>query len=315
MEEEEPGLVETIVLIDVPSEAGTHWPGQCKAPQALRDAGLMTKLADTTYYVLSMSALDQPERWIATDIVNGVRNEMATLKVIEKVAEVIMSKKASWGFNLVLGGDCSIEQGVVYGLTQRYPNEKIGIIYFDGDVDLSLPTTTPGTSGSTGILDSMVVTHLTQRAGGLESMKRYCKKGGLPLVTNENVVFYGFDPDQLQTEHWIFLLEGGFKAFSRANVVRHPAHTAEEAFNWLNERVDKIIVHFDVDVIDSGKFPLGNFPHYGGLDFDEVMTALKVFIRHDKVVALVVTEVNPNNDPTGEMMERLVGGIVDSLLV
>ena len=31
-------------LIGVPSSAGAHWPGQEKAPRALRDAGLVERL-------------------------------------------------------------------------------------------------------------------------------------------------------------------------------------------------------------------------------------------------------------------------------
>jgi arginase family enzyme len=48
-----------IVVIDVPTEAGTHWPGQVKAPKALKEAGLISKLQKLGYDVSNFSALER----------------------------------------------------------------------------------------------------------------------------------------------------------------------------------------------------------------------------------------------------------------
>lgn len=300
-----------IVMIEVPTEAGTHWPGQSKAPEALNDAGLLRKLQKIGYEVSSFNALDEVQHWLPTGIVNGVRDEENTIKVIRKVAAAVSSVDVSQRLLLVLGGDCSIEAGVLSGLNTGHLHDRIGLLYFDGDADLTLPAQ-PGTEGMTGILDSMVITHLTHRDGGLESMKSFSKPDGSPLVTNENIVLFGLDPSQPSAEHWTFLAEGGFKLFSRPTVSKNPRETAAEALAWLESRVDKIVVHFDLDVIDTGKFPIGNYPHYAGLQFDEAMTALQVFAGSEKLLGLVVTEVNPNNDPSGKMLEMLVDGIVNA---
>lgn len=71
-----------------------------------------------------------------------------------------------------------------------------------------------------------------------------------------------------------------------------------------------VYVHFDCDVIDSGEFPLANYPHYAGLTFETAMDALGVFLADTCVRGLTVTEVNPNNDPSGVMVTRLVDGVV-----
>jgi arginase len=117
----------------------------------------------------------------------------------------------------------------------------------------------------------------------------------------------------LKAEHWTYLLENGLKAYTRPTVEKDPVKMAKEALEWLEERVEVVLVHFDVDVVDSGEFPLGNFPHYAGLGVEEAMACLGVFLGSLRLKGVVVTEVNPNNDPEGGMVRRLVDGIVEGL--
>jgi arginase family enzyme len=65
-----------------------------------------------------------------------------------------------------------------------------------------------------------------------------------------------------------------------------------------------------VDVINSTEFQLGKFPYYAGLASEDAIAALEVFVGSEKLVGLVITEVNPGNDGSVEMVERLVDGIV-----
>jgi arginase len=75
-----------------------------------------------------------------------------------------------------------------------------------------------------------------------------------------------------------------------------------------------VVVHFDVDVVDSGDLPLANFPHFGqGLTLAEALACLEVFCGGAKLGGLVVTEVNPDHDPDGRQVSRLVDGLVAAL--
>jgi arginase len=38
---------------------------------------------------------------------------------------------------------------------------------------------------------------------------------------------------------------------------------AAQAVAALSRAAGPVVVHFDVDAVDSGDLPLGNFPHYG----------------------------------------------------
>lgn len=313
---------QNINILCVPTEAGTHFPGQCNAPEALiRTAGLQSKLESVGYsvfiddQVLSSDVYAQAARWVPAPKKNGVRNEANTLTVMRAVQQYLRHNKDGLrnSFPIILGGDCSITPAVFSGLCSFHSAEtKVGLLYIDGDADLTLPGQTDA-DGSSAILDSMTISHLTGRRGGLESMQIFAGANGSPLITPDNIVLFGFDPLQPAVEHWVYLLEHGFKAFTRPTVRSNPLHCAKEALAWLQEKVDVIYVHFDVDVIDSGEFPLANYPHYAGLSFTEAMDVLHEVLKNDIVHGLTLTEINPNNDPNGTMVRKVVDGVVEGM--
>ena len=144
-------------------------------------------------------------------------------------------------------------------------------------------------------------------------MSTFVRPDGEPLINPENIVLFGFDPLQPSAEHFTYLLEQRFKSFSRPTVRADSTGSAKAALDWLKERVDVILLHFDVDVIDSGDFPLANYPHYAGVQAGEAWDAVKVFLEEEMVRGVVVTEVNPNNDPEGWMVKDLVNALTDGL--
>jgi arginase len=311
---------EHIKVISVPTEAGTHFPGQCKAPEALiKTGGLLDKLQSIGYTVstyddlLSDAEFNSAAPWSPSPKINGVRNETKAVAVMNRIKAHLPSAVERDTFPIIIGGDCSITPAVLSSLHSTIPaDQTFGLLYIDGDADLTLPDQTDA-DGSTAIMDSMCMTHLTGRAGGLESMRAFARPDSSPLITPNNIVLFGFDPLQPATEHWSFLLEKGFKAFTQPTVQRSPVVSAKEAIAWLNERVDVIFVHFDVDVIDSGQFPLANYPHYNGLGIDQAMAVLDQVLSTPEVKSLTITEVNPNNDPNGRMVQRIVEGVVHGM--
>ena len=139
-------------------------------------------------------------------------------------------------------------------------------------------------------------------------MREFARPNGKPLIDPDNIVLFGFDPLQPSSEAWTYLLEHQFKAYSRPTVQKDSVLKA--ALEWLRQRVDVILVHFDIDVVDSGEFPLANYPHYAGLTADQALAALEEALGCEQVRGLIVTEINPNNDPDGRMVERVVDAIV-----
>jgi arginase family enzyme len=55
------------------------------------------------------------------------------------------------------------------------------------------------------------------------------------------------------------------------------------------------------------------FPHFAGLGLDEAGACLDEFTSGEKFGGLVITEVNPGHDPSGELLGALVKTVAGAL--
>jgi arginase len=127
------------------------------------------------------------------------------------------------------------------------------------------------------------------------------------------VVLFGFDPAELDTFEWTELASRHLYAAPAPAVRADPAGQAWRALGYLNRRCDSYLVHLDVDVLHTGLFPLANFPHFAGLTLDEAGACLDVFAGGEKFGGLVITEVNPGHDPSGELLRTLAARVTRAL--
>ena len=75
-----------------------------------------------------------------------------------------------------------------------------------------------------------------------------------------------------------------------------------------------MVLHFDVDAVDSSDLPLANYPHYGtGVSLDTAAKALAVAAAAPDLTAIVLTEVNPTHDPDGQQLRRYVDAVGGAL--
>jgi arginase len=92
-----------------------------------------------------------------------------------------------------------------------------------------------------------------------------------------------------------------------------PAGQARAARAYLERRAATYLVHLDVDVLHTGLFPVANFPHFAGLTLEEVSAGLCEFTGGEKFGGLVITEVNPDHDPDGQLIRTLARVVTDAL--
>jgi arginase len=204
----------------------------------------------------------------------------------------------------VLGGDCTITLGVMAGIQRHDPDA--GLLYVDGDADLATPETT-----SSGVLDAMGVAHLL----GLTDNPLARLGPAWPMLTESRLVLFGYDETDPETYQAGVLDERpGLARFPGRQVRADPAGCAASALAAISAAADGIVVHFDVDAVDSRDLPLANFPHYGiGVPLTAAAEALTAFYRSTRLRAAVLTEVNPGYEPSGKTLMRYVDAVTSAL--
>jgi arginase len=286
-----------VSVLGVPTSAGSHNPGQEKAPAAWRAAGLIGELQAAGLDVEDRGDLEAtPYRPVEPD--GGLRDTDRVAEVIRRVAEEVAAIRAAGRLPLVLGGDCTITLGALDGFGGG------GLVYFDGDADL----TTPERSAS-AVADTMGMTHML--GGGSPRLARLGSR--YPLLRPGQVVLFGFDPAELDTGEWTELVSRHLYAAPAPAVRADPAGEAQRARGYLDRRSVSYLVHFDVDVLHTGLFPLANYPHFAGLTLDEVSACLNEFARGERFGGLAITEVNPDHDPSGQLLRALTARVVRAL--
>ena len=177
-------------------------------------------------------------------------------------------------------------------------------MYFDGDADLSTPE-----RSDSAVADTMGMTHML--GGGSPRLARLGSR--FPLLHPRQVVLFGFDPAELDTSEWTELTSRHLYAAPAPTVRADAAGQARQARAYLERRTGAYLVHLDVDVLHTGLFPLANFPHFAGLTLEAAGLCLNEFTRGEKFGGLVITEVNPDHDPGGQLLTALAATVAGAL--
>jgi arginase len=291
-----------VVLIGAATSAGTHHAGQENAPRALRAGGFNARLAAAGLSVTDLGDVVY-EPFQADRSGALARNEAAVVAVAAAVANAVRREAADDAVVVVLGGDCTISLGVLAGLQRTEP--ETGLVYFDGDADLAAP------GRGSGIMDAMGIAHLLGLAEtGLTGLFQ-----ARPPIADERLAVLGFD----ETDPDSFL-PGGFGA--RPGLTHFPDHAVRadpagcaRAALAATEAAPRLMVHFDVDAVDSGDLPLANYPHYGtGVSLAAAGQVLSVLFAAPRLAAVVLTEVNPSYDPHGGSLPRYIDAVAGALI-
>ena len=297
---------EQIALIGAPSSAGAYSPGQEKAPQALRDAGLVSRLNELGPACGDLGDL-RGFRWGPDRDNPGAQNLESVIETASAVGEAV-SRAAADRFTLVLGGDCTVGIGTVAG--QLSASHRVGLIYFDLHADLNTPTSTDD-----GALDWMGVAHMLDVPGAVSKLAGIGPRR--PLLGDDQIVFFGFDAAHATEWERELIEERGLPAISVDEVAADPSGSAARARAALEGSCDRLAIHFDVDVVDFLDAPLSeNTERDGGLRLGQAIEALKALLDSELATALTITEVNPDHADAGnETLERLAQGLADALAV
>src|SRR5688572_9509659 len=230
-------MPQSINLLGVPSSAGAYAPGQELAPGALRDAGLVSALGQHGIQVNDLGDLPLVRWQVDKDHSHAMNVEMVHRAALATAEEVRRIARSPF-FLPVLGGDCTIEIGVVAGFVRSCI--RTGLIYMDLDTDLNTPRST-----TDGALDWMGVAHILNLEDCVMELTAIGER--LPLMDPGDICFFGCR-NVTSFERQV-IASRQISVVPYEAVVGNPLGAAAEAVEWC-QNFDRVLLHFDADIID-----------------------------------------------------------------
>lgn len=276
----------TIAYVGVPTSLGSYGPGQEKAPQAFRDAGFPEMLRKEGLTVVDYGDL-LVRRW-HPDRSNLLAQHWQAVVTCIQETESRLSEPISQGLiPVVIGGNCTIELGVVAANLRKYAS--LGLIYLDLHADLNTPEST-----SEGALDWMGMAHMLGLPGTLPALVRCGPR--YPLLSPADVHLVGFDPACATEWELTAIRDHGIATSITADVAHSPAECVDTILSTWAVRFERLLVHFDVDVVDFNDLSLAeNYSKNRGLSYRQTLEVLELFAKSPKFGGLTLAEVNPDH--------------------
>jgi arginase len=304
-------MARCVGLIGVPTSAGAFAPGQEQAPAALREAGLVAKLEAAGVEVDDRGDREV-WRWRPDREEPRAQNAAMVAAIARETAERVGAflsageRKAPTPVTLVLGGDCTVGVGTVAG--QLGGGDDVGLVYFDAHADLNVPE-----SVREGALDWMGMAHMLVEPGVRPELVWVGPRA--PLLRDEQVLLFGWGPEQATEFERRAIERRGLERIAVDEVAADPTGAAARALASLEARCDRLLVHFDVDVVDFTDAPLSeNTGRNEGLALATALAALRVLLASPKLAALTITELNPDHVEEGsEAIGQLVEAVAEGL--
>jgi arginase len=306
-----PARPASISLVLAPSNLGLRptenggQPGTWRAPQALLDAGLVHAL-DAGEIVPLERPTYEFEAQAGTRIRNGASIRAFSLQLSEKVRDILKGNR----FPVVIGGDCSILLGSLYGM--RLAGGR-GLVHIDGHSDFFHPGNYDAAKrpGSAAGMD------LALASGRGESLLTDWPEIDKPLASDADIIqlgernaespsFKDSYGDILRTEITQFtiqrVLAKGIDAAARQVIAKLEARG-----------LDKVWLHVDLDVLDQSVMPAVDSPGSPGLDYLQLTELVGTLCDSGRIFGANFTIYDPERDPEARYASPLVRCIADGV--
>lgn len=290
-----------IEIIGAPSTFGQKKLGVNLGPDAIRYAGLLSRLKKMGLDVIDKGNIEVPtldvEKFNSDQ--EGLKNYDEIVTVSENLSKATSEIVKKGNFPLTLGGDHSIAVGSISGISQHY--ENLGVIWYDAHGDLNVPEESPS-----GNVHGMPLRILA--GDGPDELVNI--NDFTPKVKPENIVLIGMrDLDEGERK---YIKDKNIKTFTMADIDRFGIQEViERSLEYLKSRnIDGLHFSLDVDALDPAETPGTGTRVMGGLSYRESHFALELLNESKLVTSMDLVEVNPlidNSNHTAEQAVALLG--------
>lgn len=203
------------------------------------------------------------------------------------LAERISSAISSKMFPIVLAGNCNSCLGTIAGIGQS----RLGILWFDAHGDFNTPETTVS-----GFLDGMGLAMATGRCW--RSLLRTIP--GFSPIPEANILHVG--SRDLDPEEEGLLQQSGIEVVTPREGESSFRKAIDTAFNKLRNKVTKIYLHVDMDVLDTGEALPNHLAVPGGLSVEVVEEVIRMVKERFEVCAGAMTSFDPDYDKDDKVL-------------
>lgn len=257
-----PGGPGEVTLIGAPLEQGSVTPGRCDlAPGAVRRA--LGRLS--TYDLEDRTSLIVPIADHGDLAVTGMMPDEAFDPIVAGLQPLTRDHQLT----ILLGGNNAVTRPAAHGLD--VPLEDVGLITLDAHFDMR--ETSEGPRNGNPV--------------------RCLLEDGLP---GRNIVQIGLAPFANTVKMHLDALEAGANLHTIGDVRRHGIEaTVSTALGQL-DHVSRIMIDFDIDVIDRSQFPGAPGARPGGMSNLDFFAAARLLAAEPKVRLVDLTEFDPSLD-------------------
>jgi len=271
-----------IKIIQVPYDSGHESLRTGRGPDHFMRRGVDQILRQSGHRVDSFR-IESRHKWRA-DI-------ETTFELDRLLAGQVGGAIAAHEFPFVLAGACNSCVGTVAGIGQGSP----GMIWFDTHGDFNTPETTVS-----GMLDGMGLAMATGRCW--RAMVQTVP--GFSPLPEANVIHIGgrdFDP-----EEGVQLRGSGIDLIQPDPDLDPMRRALDSALTGLSRRVNKVYIHMDLDVLDTGEAMANHAAIPGGLSVEFVEEAIRMVKERFEVCAGAIGSFDPDYDRDDKV---LIAGI------
>ena len=192
-------------------------------------------------------------------------------------------------FPLILSGNSNSSVGTLAGLGDH----KTGIIWFDGHGDFNTPETS-----TSGVLDGMALAMLTGRC--FRDLSSTIPD--FQPIPEQHVILVGardFDPEEKR------LLDSSGIALVSRSFIRNMniIEALKPAVNDLQNRVNKVHIHLDLDVLDPQTTPANRYSPPDGLSVGAVEVGIRLIESRFSISSACISAYDPECDPEQATIE------------
>jgi arginase len=290
-------------LLGAPWDCSGSGRGEARAPHALREAGLASRVdvdlgdADTT--------ITSTHR----DGITGVRALPDTIAAAHALATALRTgiRDHPGRRPLIIGGDCSLLLGV-FARSAAGPGTggTAGLWMVDGHPDYL--SASASDTGETADLELALLT-----GDGPPSLVGLGDR--VPMVAARHVALIGHRTTGLDpaSAAEVARLPADMLTIDAHAVVADPAGAGRRAAAWAARPGIPMWLHVDVDVLDPSSMPAVTYPQDGGPDLDQLTALLGPLAAAPDLLGVSIADFRPDLDPGGRHAARLVA-LLDRIL-